>query len=98
MVSTYLWAIIFWSKQTKRDALKLGSCQSLGFILREKIYMQMKLKFDLENGITIGFGLDFYLQVLEVLAPNIKLNSFMTHASLITHCTKNLMFFSCTDR
>lgn len=98
MVSTYLWAIIFWSKQTKRDALKLGSCQSLGFILREKIYMQMKLKFDLENGITIGFGLDFCLQVLEVLAPNIKLNSFMTHASLITHCTKNLMFFSCTDR
>lgn len=48
------WAATFWSKQAKGRVLKLDSYTDIG------------LPFALRNGITVGFGLDFYLPVLKV--------------------------------
>lgn len=65
-----------WGKCFK---IKTDACQSLYLTFEAKTYINIGLKFHFGDGITIGFGLDFYLPVLEVWTSKSQIKLF-THA------------------
>lgn len=54
------------SKEAMGSVLKLDACQSFYLKFKGQTYINIGLKFWIGDGSTVGFGLDFYLPVLEV--------------------------------
>lgn len=76
------------SKEAKGSVLKLDACQSLYLTFKGKTYINVGLKFRFGDGITVGFGLDFYLPVLEVFTLSVQVKLRQTSKSqikLFTH-------------